>query len=113
MDISIGVPQGTVLGPLLFIIYINDIFDICPQLYAYADDTVLINIENDWNELEIAANRNLAKLIKWFLENKSTINLKKTEFLTFGCYVDSVPQHIKININNIRISRNESFNTLD
>ena len=57
-------------------------------------------------------NEYLSKLCVWFIKNKLTINIKKTEFLTFGCYADSVPDVINIRANKFDVTRKESLKYL-
>ena len=62
-----GVPQGSVLGPLLFLIYVNDMHRSSKKFdfYLFADDTNLLYAEKDLNKLEVVANEELLKLCEW------------------------------------------------
>ena len=85
-NIVCGVPQGSVLGPLLFLIYINDIATFFQDLkiYQYADDTVIsVTADNPLQSNEIIAS-NLMNLEQWCNLNKLTINTKKTKIMYFG-----------------------------
>ena len=77
---SCGVPQRSILGPLLFIIYINDMINATKKLFPliFADDTNVFitgkNIENLVNEM----NSEMTKLVEWLYVNKSSRNVKIT-----------------------------------
>ena len=85
LPIKHGVPQGSVLGPLLFLIYINDLNNaICySKVFHFADDTNLLNISNDPSKLQKQLNIDLKLLYKWLLANKISLNCAKTESIIF------------------------------
>jgi len=84
-DVSIGIPQGTILGPLLFIIFVNSLPNIVDcKTVMYADDTTLLFNSNDVSKLQSDMNDNLSKIATWFHENHLTLNIKKTKLMIFG-----------------------------
>ena len=84
-NVLTGVPQGSVLGPLLFLIYINDIYDSSKKLsfYLFADDTNLLYADKDLKSLESVINIELQKVCNWLNANKLTLNTKKSNFVIF------------------------------
>ena len=72
-----GVPQGSVLGPLLFLVYINDICNSCNQMkfYLFADDTNLLYADKNLKFLESTINDELCKLYDWLIANKLSLNI--------------------------------------
>ena len=83
--ITTGVPQGSILGPLLFLIYINDLPKVSAffDMMMYADDTTIYcNINKNVNEIVI--NAELEKVNKWLCSNKLSLNIKKDEIYGFS-----------------------------
>ena len=83
--ITCGVPQGSVLGPLLFLIYINDIQNAVPEakLKLFADDTNLFIFGETLTEICTKANILLGDLNRWFVANKLSLNVLKTCYSVF------------------------------
>ena len=106
-DITCGVPQGSVLGPLLFILYINDICNTSDKLTfcLFADDTSLLYTHNNVDEAIRNLNMELVKLSTWLLANKLCINVLKSNYIIFCANQFKYTQSVPLILNNARLSQ--------
>ena len=75
LSISCGVPQGSILGPLLFLIYVNDIpMAVKCNLFLYANDTCLVFQSKNVKDIKKQLNEDFANMCDWFVDNKLSIH---------------------------------------
>ena len=111
--IKCGVPQGSILGPLLFILYINDIVN-CSHIIKFilfADDTNLFHSDSNYQRLIVTLNAELQKLCVWFKSNKLYLNVKKTNYILFGRKHtnDELNMHLYIDGNELERTESTKF----
>ena len=83
--ITCGVPQGSILGPMLFLLYVNDMKSaVGCKLLLYADDSALIVSDKCVNNIEKVLSEELHNISKWLVDNKLSLHLGKTESILFG-----------------------------
>lgn len=96
-SVNFGVPQGSVLGPTLFSIFLNDITDLLPnnesiRVVCYADDTAIIFSGLNWQCVFEKAQRRLQSIVAWLDNNLLTLNIDKTKYLCFYKTTKSSPK---------------------
>lgn len=97
---SRSVAQGTVLSPLLCIIYVMELSNLKIEgsLYSHADDTALIVTGDTWQSVTKLAENSLSKIIEWFSNKNVSLNYNKTVCVTFSNSIKTSP-----NISNIKV----------
>ena len=114
--VTCGVPQGSILGPLLFLLYVNDMKQaIKSELLLYADDSCILMQHKDVKVIEEQLNRDFSSLCDWFVDNKLSIHFgeDKTKSILFASkHKIKKADRLNISYNDINIKQHSSVSYL-
>ena len=108
---NISIPQGSIVGPTLFLIYINDLPQVSDlfSVILYADDTTLITNNAHYNTLIQNINHELPKLHDWLNANRLSLNLDKTYSLLFTNRHECIDEYLAVSFHNNPIDLNQEI----
>lgn len=95
LNVDFGVPQGSVLGPTLFLIYINDLCKLNlkqAKIFTYADDTAIVFYASTWKQVVDVAQDGLKRVAFWMQNNLLTLNISKTKYINFHVTNHTAPK---------------------
>ena len=112
--INYGIPQGSVLGPLIYLLYVNDITgcDIRSDLNMFADDTAIVAHGKVLADVISQINNDVAKLTDWFNSNNLTVNLDKTRGMYYSKNVHDDCEHPVIRANGVQLEFVKNYSYL-
>ena len=104
-SIEFGIPQGSILGPLLFLIYINDLSKaiIFSSVHHFADDTNILYVSSNLKDINKKIDNDLSNLVQWLRANKISLNVSKTEIVIFKSHSKQITKHLNFCLNGQKI----------
>ena len=114
-NLGCGVPQGSILGPLLFLLYVNDMpGSVSCDMLLYADDTCLVFQDKDLSTIKEKLNSNFNNLCDWFVDNKLSIHFgeDKTKSILFSGRGRPADDKLNITHNGIIVSQHKEIKYL-
>ena len=112
--LSHGAPQGSFLGPRLFLVFINHLPNISKHLtfYLFAEDTNIYYESSDFTNVQKVVNRELRKVREWLEANRLALNIDKTSFVIFHFQKGKITDHIVLRIGRKKINQESSVKFL-
>ena len=112
LNITCGIYQGSILGPVLLLLYINDICNVCNifNFVLFADDTTILSTHRDTKLLYKQVNNELDELQNWLRLNKLSINVNKTNYIIFSNKKEK--QDFELSLNDVKIKKVNSTKNL-
>uniref|UniRef100_A0A1Y1K185 Reverse transcriptase domain-containing protein n=1 Tax=Photinus pyralis TaxID=7054 RepID=A0A1Y1K185_PHOPY len=115
IKLNVGTPQGSILAPILFTLFTNDVLSCIPvdaTLSLYADDTAVVVSHPDENELRATCILTIENLSRWFENNLLFLNHSKTKFLQFHNYQNTNTLDINISVNDANLEKSTTVKFL-
>ena len=114
LPITHGVPQGSVLGPLLFLLYINDLHKAVQHssVHHFADDTNLLYTSKSLKKMNKHINHDIKHLCQWLRSNKISLNASKTEIIIFKTKLKTITKHLNFRVSGQKINPTTSVKYL-
>ena len=113
LTLNIGVPQGSVLGPLLFLIFINDLpYYTNLKVKLFADDTMLTMESDTYTDLQTNVNLEINKVHRWLCANKLTLNITKSKYMIVTNKKKPTEGEFRVKINGVDIEKCSSYKYL-
>lgn len=108
LTIEYGVPQGTILGPILFILYLNNLFELNTEgmIISFADDTAIFYESDSWDNLREKVQNDFTNIKQWFDYKLLSLNFEKTVYIPFTSYNSTLPVYQSLQITD---DHNNSF----
>ena len=103
--LSLACPKGSILGPLLFLIYINDLSKaiIFSSVHHFADDTNILYVSSSLKDVNKKINHDLSNLVQWLRADKISLNLSKTEIVIFRSHSEQTTKHLNFRLSGQKI----------
>ena len=113
-EITYGVPQGSILGPLLFLVYIIDLHEAVTHslIHHFADDTNILYCNRSLKKINKYINHDLSQIVQWLRANRISLNTNKTELIIFRPKNKSIKKHLNVRISGQKINETKQVKYL-
>ena len=113
IKVKSGIGQGTIIGPMIFLLYINDVVTMLPNVHInmYADDCILYTTGNNWDQVHNRLQQGLLNFDSWCLKNSMILNISKSKCLIIGCRhkLSNIDYGLKLHVRNTTLEFVKKF----